>query len=478
MSPPLRLLIGAGLLVTAGLLLRWWLRGMGRSALLRFRSRIDRFKLVDRRQVHERLLADPIVRDAIEAYAAAEGVSVATATARARGYAEEIVPGFSVVSYYKVAYNLAALLTRTFYRVSATGHERVSAARTPRRDALVYVMNHRSNIDSAVLTYVLAGEVSISYAVGEWARTWPLEGLFKSFGSYFLRRGYPEPLYHAVLARYVALITSNRVTQALYPEGGLTRDGCLRSPKLGLLDYIFAALTDPEFDGEIWVVPVGINYDRVLEDRTLVRELLVGATPLSRWDQLRGVIGFLSLNLARLLGGQRRRVGRVAIRFGRPIGARAWFASEAPEALGAERAARRTAVQRLAEQAMAEIAANVPVTPVPFVAAGILSFPGSVVSRARLVERLHDLHATLEGSLDPQGLSVEELLDRASRTFRVRRWVVADGDQLVILPNARPLLEYYANSIRHLLPPAIRWALSPTVDDDPSLPRLAIRSGR
>ncbi|MGE0554196.1 MAG: 1-acyl-sn-glycerol-3-phosphate acyltransferase, partial [Gemmatimonadales bacterium] len=365
MSPPLRLLIGAGLLLTAGLLLRRWLRGMGRSAMLRFRARIDRFKLVDRRQVHERLLADPAVQDAIEAHAATEGVSVATATARARGYAEEIVPGFSVVSYYKVAYNLAALLTRTFYRVSATGHERVSAARTPRRDALVYVMNHRSNIDSAVLTYVLAGEVSISYAVGEWARTWPLEGLFKSFGSYFLRRGYPEPLYHAVLARYVALITSHRVTQALYPEGGLTRDGSLRPPKLGLLDYIFAALRDPEFDGEIWVVPVGINYDRVLEDRALVRERVVGATPLSRWDQLRGVLGFLSLNLARLLGGrQRRRVGRVAIRFGQPIGARAWFAREAPDALGAERASRLAAVQRLAERAMAEIAANVPVTPV------------------------------------------------------------------------------------------------------------------
>jgi hypothetical protein len=38
----------------------------------------------------------------------------------------------------------------------------------------------------------------------------------------------------------------------------------------------------------------------------------------------------------------------------------------------------------------------------------------------------------------------------------LRRLVHYQGDAMVILPSQRPLLEYYANSVRHLLPPAVR----------------------
>src|SRR5204863_8380091 len=99
-------------------------------------------------------------------------------------------------------------------------------------------MNHRSTADYVVVAYVRGRGVRVSYAVGEWARAWPLEYVFKSFGAYFIRRRYREPLYHAVLERYVQLITRNGVTQGIFPDDGLTRDGRLKLPKLGLLEYI------------------------------------------------------------------------------------------------------------------------------------------------------------------------------------------------------------------------------------------------
>ena len=80
----------------------------------------------------------------------------------------------------------------------------------PRDAIVIYLMNHRSNADYVLVGYVLAGRVAISYAVGEWARTFPLEYIFKSFGSYFIRRKYRETLYHTVLERYVQLITQER----------------------------------------------------------------------------------------------------------------------------------------------------------------------------------------------------------------------------------------------------------------------------
>ena len=101
--------------------------------------------------------------------------------------------------------------------------------RLPRDAVIVYVMNHRSNADYVLVSYALAGQVAISYAVGEWARAFPLEHVFKAFGSYFIRRRYREPLYHTVLERYVQLITREGVTQGIFVEGGLTRDGKLRA---------------------------------------------------------------------------------------------------------------------------------------------------------------------------------------------------------------------------------------------------------
>jgi hypothetical protein len=65
--------------------------------------------------------------------------------------------------------------------------------------------------------------------------------------------------------------------------------------------------------------------------------------------------------------------------------------------------------------------------------------------------------------------------NRAWLMFQMRRLVISQGDEFVILPNQRPLLEYYANSIRHLLPEEVVVCLSPVGEVDPSLPRLASR---
>ena len=68
---------------------------------------------------------------------------------------------------------------------------------------------------------------------------------------------------------------------------------------------------------------------------------------------------------------------------------------------------------------------------------------------------------------------VDVILDRAWRTLRMRRLVVQQGDSFIVFPRQRPLLEYYANSIRQLLSerntPAV---MTPGMEPDESLPRL------
>ena len=372
-----------------------------------------------------------------------------------RKYLDEIIPHFNVLSYYKLGYNLAKIVVNLLYKVSVDYQDEPALERIPRRDVVVYLMNHRSNADYVVVAYVLARGVHVSYAVGEWARAWPLEYVFKSFGAYFIRRRFREPLYHTVLERYVQLITRNGVTQGIFPEGGLSRDGKLRPPKLGLLDYICRTVTDPAFDHDIWFVPVALNYDRVLEDRSLIRELIAAGDRPSRLAQLGTVASYLASNTLRLLTGRLKRYGRVAVNFGTPQSLRAWLATAPRNVLSLPKEQRLAELERLGREMLASIGAIIPVTPVPLAAAALLSFGQTVIAKDALLERMDQLRDRLKevnGKVVRGGAGIADIWERAWRMLRMRRLVIVDGESLVILPRGRPLLEYYANSIAHLIP--------------------------
>jgi len=372
-----------------------------------------------------------------------------------RKYLDEIIPHFNVLSYYKLGYNVAKIVVNLLYKVSVDYQDEQALEQIPKRDVVVYLMNHRSNADYVVVAYVLARGVHVSYAVGEWARAWPLEYVFKSFGAYFIRRRFREPLYHTVLERYVQLITRNGVTQGIFPEGGLSRDGKLRPPKLGLLDYICRTMTDPTFDRDIWFVPVALNYDRVLEDRSLIRELIAAGDRPSRLSQLGTVVSYLASNTLRLLTGRLKRYGRVAVNFGTPQSLRAWLESAPRNALALPKEQRLAELERLGREMLGRIGAIIPVTPVPLAAAALLSFGQTVINREALLERMDQLRDRLKevnGKVVRGGARIVEVWDRAWRMLRMRRLVVADGETLVVLPRGRPLLEFYANSIAHLVP--------------------------
>src|SRR2546428_3740123 len=283
--------------------------------------RVDLFKFGGKQLVREELLNDMVVQRAMLA-AAHSGEPAEEERRRVESYIDEIVPAFSLAAYYEVGMKLARAAIGAAYRPVVTRPLR----ELPRDATAVFLINHRSNFDYVVVGWALARQVAISYAVGEWARVFPLDALFKAFGGFFVRRGFPDPLYHTVLRRYLQLITRRGVTQGIFPEGGLSRDGALRSPKVGLLDALLQLSAEPGFDRELVFVPVGINYDRVLEDEVLLAERRGKERPPGAAEKLRGALRFLwivpsriALNLLRAALGRLHRSGYVALAFGDPI---------------------------------------------------------------------------------------------------------------------------------------------------------------
>lgn len=422
--------------------------------LARFKVEIDRFKLASSRAVRDLLNYDHAIWTHVEQLAEsprhAEQLRV-----NVHRYVHEIVPFFTPLSYYTVGQRLARWLLSALYRVDYRPEDvaRIKQQTSMKPTSVVYVMNHRSNADYVIAAYVLADRIALSFAVGEWARVWPLEYVFKSFGSYFLRRGFRDPLYHTVLRRYVQLITKNAVTQALFPEGGLSRDGRLRAPKIGLLDNIIGSKADRTFERELVFIPVAINYDRVLEDRALTSELGQESGPQPRRkkrDMARQVIDIFFGNVAKLRRGQLRRHGIAAVRFGEPISFDAWHASRGTDIFNLSKEERRGHIAALTETLMARIAGLIPVTPLCLVAKALLD--GRSLTRDALQERVDVLALQLR----ERGAEIIEadrgtswMVDGALERFRFRRLVTDDGDRIDVVAGSETILRYYANSFVH-----------------------------
>ena len=140
--------------------------------------------------------------------------------ARVASYAREIVPSFNAYAYFRIGYSLARNIARFLYRVRLGYSDEEGLAAIPPKSTVVFLMNHRSNMDYILVGYLAAEKAAISYAVGEWARIWPLQQLVRSMGAYFVRRNSHDALYRKVLERWVAMATEAGVTQAVFPEGG------------------------------------------------------------------------------------------------------------------------------------------------------------------------------------------------------------------------------------------------------------------
>ena len=445
------------LLIPSG---RWFLRRRLNRLIDRVNRRlaveIKPFQLTKRQVLIDRLIYDPQVVAAANEHARTHNVPREVAMTEVHRYAREIVPTFNAYIYFRVGYSIARAVARFLYRVRlGYADERTLAGVAP-DTTVVFVMNHRSNMDYVLVAFLAAERTALSYAVGEWARIWPLQQLIRSMGAYFVRRNSDSPIYRRVLERYVHMATEAGVAQAMYPEGGLSRDGRLREPKLGLFDYMLKSF-DPRGTHDIVFVPVALNYDRVLEDRTLLRSLDREAGRRSAWFAVRTALGFWASQLGLMLRGQWHRFGYACVNFGGPISARGWLATHGGPNGGdlrtLDKEQRFEVIGRLANHVMGEIARLVPVLPVSLMATVLLEAEGPL-DELELKVRASDLivHFETRGAklYLPRG-DRDYAFHVGLRMLSLRHLVEESGEGLFsVVATERPVLAYYSNAIAPL----------------------------
>jgi glycerol-3-phosphate O-acyltransferase len=417
----------------------------------RLRLELKPFKFTKKRIVEEMLVHDPEVAQAANEYREANGLRWDEVSDLVRAYAREIVPRFNVYLYYRPSHWLARRIARALYRVRVTFLDTRAVASVDTNSNVILVMNHRSNFDYLLVSYIVARISAVSYAVGEWARVWPLDTLIRRMGGYFVRRNTSDPLYRKVLERYVQLSTESGVTQGIFPEGRLTRDGRLQEPRLGLLNYLLRRF-DPAGPRDLIFVPVGINYDRVFEDRTQTLEIAGVRPRASGFGAAALTARFVAKNLWLWVRGRLHRFGVACVNFGVPLSVKAYITALGKDFRRMSAEEYRAEVQRLGSTLMSEIARAVPVTPVALVA-HVLMRLGEGASEGTVVAGVAEETALLRArgaALSHGRTSPEDLARLGLRMLVLRRIVTHSDGELRVEPDERALLAYYANSIAHL----------------------------
>lgn len=416
---------------------RWFFRRRLERAVKQLNTRLTRpiepFKLARRYDMIQRLIYDPQVGREIINYARDNKVPENVAFQKAQEYAREIVPSFSAFAYFSFGIRVAKLLARSVYRIkTADTNDKIFKDIAPEA-TVIFIMNHRSNMDYVLVTYLAARSSALSYAVGEWARVWPLSFLIRSMGAYFIRRKSRGALYRKVLARYVELSTEGGVTQAIFPEGGLSLTGAVQPPKLGLLSYVVEGF---DLDGprDLVFVPVAINYDRVLEDRVLIAAHARGDRRFGA--RISVVVGFILRKFWQRLRGHDTRFGAAAVAFGTP--------------LSLHEMADPADVEALSKNLIDRIETAMPVLGVPLICMALQR--SWTMSQSEIENDV----TTFIAQIPPDNIAIDlENIDKelvqACHHMQQHGLIVRAGDKWEVPEDQKTAVGFYANSIAHFL---------------------------
>jgi glycerol-3-phosphate O-acyltransferase len=156
---------------------RWFLRRRINRVIEEIGTRLDieirPFQLTKRQVLVDRLVYDPIVINAVRDYAREHEMPVEIVQDKVAVYAREIVPSFNAYFYFRIGYWIAKKIARMLYRVRVGLLKDEQYRAIDPASTVVFVMNHRSNMDYVLVAFLAAERTTLSYAVGEWAKYGP-----------------------------------------------------------------------------------------------------------------------------------------------------------------------------------------------------------------------------------------------------------------------------------------------------------------
>ena len=292
---------------------------------------------------------------------------------RTRDSCRRSTPGRTSESATSLARRTAQLL----YRVRLGYSDDEALSRIEPDTSVVFVMNHRSNMDYVLVAYLAASRSALSYAVGEWARIWPLQTLFRSLGAYFVRRKSDE----SALSPGARRIRSGGDGRRRGP-GDLPR----REPESRR--QAAPAPARPDQLHALGIRPGRRTRPRLHSGGNQLRPRTGGfaswctsstRSPIRtpRTHVVATLLRFAVDQAVLMLRRRWYRFGYACVNFGSPVSMRAYARRHGIDFRAMDPTARFDAVERLGGELLDAVASAIPVVPVPLVATVFARHPGA-----------------------------------------------------------------------------------------------------
>lgn len=225
-------------------------------------------------QLHNGVLGADAVKQAISDTSVIKNIPTSKAKEEARKYIQEIAADYSS-TVIRIADRLLTKVWNKIYNGIDVQHAERVRELAQNGHEIIYVPCHRSHMDYLLLTYVIyhEGLMTPYIAAGINLNFWPVGGIFRRSGAFFIRRSFKgNKLYTAVFREYLEQLFARGYSVKYYIEGGRSRTGRVLPPKTGMLAMTVQALLKGNHR-PISIVPVYIGYEHVMEVRTYLKEL-------------------------------------------------------------------------------------------------------------------------------------------------------------------------------------------------------------
>ncbi len=311
----------------------------------------------------ETALRDTFLVKLMEDTAASEKKDYRAVSKIARKYLKEIASDYNeiYVEIWKKA--LYWLWNNIYDGIVVDHHGMLKIKDISKKMPFVIIPCHRSHTDYLLLSYIFDDyKIPLPFiAAGANLSFWPVGPLFRKSGAFFLRRSFQGlDLYQAVFSKYMKVLLKEGLPIEFFIEGGRSRTGKMIMPKYGLLSMVIQAFKEG-ISRDLALIPVFIGYDRVMEEKSYLREL--GGVPKKPES---------AVDLLKTGSILRKRFGSVYVNVGEPIFLGPYLDSLEKRYEDMPIDERRSLYRKIGYEVVGEINKVSVVTPFALVACGLL----------------------------------------------------------------------------------------------------------